>query len=202
MIPFFFLLPQACILALAADSLTNTLVLHRLIDHYSQKQRLLLLLRESGFALIIIFVLYQAAFGGLRVLNTPVCAIQVVAGIAVTLSGVRAVLRLAKEDNWKLYLSKTPNSFPCVTPIAIPLMIGPSWLAACCALIAKKQAFITNAQILILSWIFISAATLILHSLKGKRKDKILLAAQTILGLFVTIVGTQLLISGLQKAFL
>lgn len=58
-----------------------------------------------------------------------------------------------------------------------------------------------------LSWFLISLATILLQvGITGgqgkKKKTKVLLAVQTILGLFVTIIGAQLLISGLQQAFL
>lgn len=123
-------------------------------------------------------------------------------GIAVTLTGMRAILNLSKENSWKGFT--TPSSLSMVTPIALPLMIGPSWLAACCILIGKRYSFASISLILILSWVFISLTTIILQVFVsgGKDKAKVLLATQTVLGLFATIVGTQLLMSGLQLAFL
>ncbi|ADZ18445.1 MULTISPECIES: MarC family protein [Chlamydia] len=199
---FYFLLPQACILLLAADALTNVLVLNHVLARYSRKERLSLLVRESVFALFSMFALYEAALGTLYVLKTPLCAIQVVGGIAVTLTGMRAILNLSKENSWKGFT--TPSSLSMVTPIALPLMIGPSWLAACCILIGKRYSFASISLILILSWVFISLTTIILQVFVsgGKDKAKVLLATQTVLGLFATIVGTQLLMSGLQLAFL
>ncbi|AAD19148.1 hypothetical protein CpB1049 [Chlamydia pneumoniae TW-183] len=127
MIQFSFFLPQTCILLLASDSLTNILALHHLLANYSVKQRMLVLLRESFFAFIAMFALYGLALGGLKVLNTPVCAIEVVGGIAVTLAGVRAVLRLGKEESWIPYkFNMSPSYSPCISPIALPLMFGPS----------------------------------------------------------------------------
>lgn len=68
---FYFLLPQACILLLAADALTNVLVLNHVLARYSRKERLSLLVRESVFALFSMFALYEAAWGTLYVLKTP-----------------------------------------------------------------------------------------------------------------------------------
>ncbi|WP_348662978.1 MarC family protein [Chlamydia vaughanii] len=197
-----FLLPQACILLLAADTLTNVLVLNLVLSRFSRKERLLLLVKESFFALLGMFALYWAALGTLHVLKTPLCAIQAVGGIAVTLSGLRAVLNLSKENSWKSFTTGT--SLSSVTPIALPLMIGPSWLAACCILVGKNYNFASVSFILVLSWILISLTTILLQVFVGggQGKAKVLLATQTVLGLFVTIVGTQLLLSGLQQAFL
>ncbi|WP_100934131.1 MarC family protein [Candidatus Chlamydia corallus] len=201
MIQFSFLLPQACILLLASDSLTNVLALHYLLTNYSLKQRMLILLRESCFAFIAMFALYGLSLGGLKILNTPVCTIQVVGGIAVTLTGARAVLRLGKEEAWIPYKFSVPQaSSPWISPIALPLMFGPSWLAACCTLIGGNHNTWINFQILILSWTLITLSTFSLQIFC--KRNKVLLATQTVLGLFVTIVGTQLLVSGLQQAFL
>ncbi|SPN74116.1 hypothetical protein,putative antibiotic transporter,membrane protein, MarC family,MarC family integral membrane protein [Chlamydia serpentis] len=201
MIQFSFLLPQACVLLLASDSLTNILAIHCLLLDYSLKQRILTLLRESCFALIAMFALYGIALGSLKVLNTPACAIQVVGGIAVTIAGVRAVLRLGKQETWAPYkFDSRDANCPYLSPIATPLMFGPSWLAACCTLIGKNHNTLINVQILVLSWVLITLATLSLQMFcKG---NKVILATQTVLGLFVTIVGTQLLVLGLQQAFL
>lgn len=198
----YLLFPQACILLLAADALTNVLALNCVLSNYSRKKRLSLLIRESLFALVSMFALYAAALGTLYVLKTPPCAIQVVGGIAVTLAGMRAILNLNRENTWQGFAST--SSLSLVTPIALPLMIGPSWLAACCILIGKRYSFTSISLILFLSWALISLTTIILQVFigVGKEKTKVLLATQTVLGLFATIVGTQLLMSGLQLAFL
>ncbi|EPP29867.1 marC integral membrane family protein, partial [Chlamydia psittaci 84-8471/1] len=55
---------------LAADALTNVLVLNHVLARYSRKERLSLLVRESVFALFSMFALYEAALGTLYVLKT------------------------------------------------------------------------------------------------------------------------------------
>lgn len=201
----FFLFSQASVLVLAADTLTNVLALNVVLSQFSRKKRFVLLLRESVFALISMFALYGAALGVLYVLNSPFCAIQTVGGAIVMLSGMRAVLNLSKENHWEKLL--TYPSLPFIAPVALPLIIGPSWLAAFCILVGKQYHFSQICSILVLSWFLISLATILVQvgitgGQEKKKKTKVLLAVQTILGLFVTIVGAQLLISGLQQAFL
>ncbi|AHK63384.1 hypothetical protein BOKEGFJH_00511 [Chlamydia avium] len=200
----FFLFSQACILLLAADTLTNVLVLNAVLSQFSRKERLILLLRENIFALISMFALYGASSGVLHVLGSPFCAIQTVGGAVVMLSGMRSVLNLNKENRWGKLLPSP--ELPLVAPVALPLIIGPSWLAAFCILVGKHYNFSLVCGILIISWFLISLATILLQvGIVGKgrqEKTKVLLATQTILGLFVTIIGAQLLLSGLQQAFL
>lgn len=200
----FFLFSQASILVLAADTLTNTLALSVVLSRFSKKERFMLLLRESIFSLISMFALYGASLGVLYVLGSPFCAIQTVGGAVVMLSGMRAVLNLGKESYWGK-LTTFPR-LPLVAPVALPLIIGPSWLAAFCILAGKHYHFSQVSSILVLSWLFISLATILLQvGVAGKgeqKKTKVLLATQTILGLFVTTIGAQLLLSGLQQAFL
>lgn len=198
---FLLYLPQVCTFFLSADVLTNILVINRLLSNYSQKQRFFLLLRECLFSLIAMILLFWATLGATHVLHTPSCAIRTVGGIIITLIGIRATLRLNKEEAWSSYSSNS-SSLPFVTPIAMPLIIGPSWLGACCAFISKSSLNATSTYIVILSWALITCATFILHFLINPGKIKLLVTIQTILGLFVTIVGAQILISGLQSTFL
>ncbi|EPP34438.1 marC integral membrane family protein [Chlamydia ibidis] len=200
---FYFLLPQACTLLLSTDALTNSSLLSQILGDYSPKKRLQLLIRESLFALLSMFCLYGLARGTISVLRTPLCAIFVVAGIAVTLTGMRAILRLSNDKGWVACVKRNPSSLSSFTPIAVPLIIGPSWLAGCCILVGKNYSVLVTSCILFSSWLLVTIATIILQVSIGNRgKGKVLLAIQTVLGLFVTIVGTQFLISGLQKAFL
>lgn len=194
-----FLFSQSCILLLSADALTNVLSINQLLSSFSRSKRLLLLLRESISVFVSMFILHQAVIGVLHILKTPPCAIQTVGGLAVTLSGMRAILNPKQEYTWP-----SSTSLSLVTPLAVPLMIGPSWLAACCVLVAKHLSFTETSLIFTLSWLFISFTTILIQLCIGgtSGKAKILLATQTVLGLFVTITGTQILLSGLQQAFL
>ncbi|WP_201456254.1 MarC family protein [Chlamydia sp. 17-3921] len=204
MTSFFLSLPQACILFLTADILTNTLVINRLLTNYSRNRRFILFLKETLFSLGAMILLFWSAKGVIHILHTPPCALQSVGGIVVVLIGIRATLHLTKEDSWQSYPEKPTPSFPApfITPITIPLMIGPSWLAACCAFIGKQFTDMISMLTLVLSWVLIAGTTFVLHILINPKNKKTLLAIQTVLGLFVVIIGTQLLVSGLQSTFL
>lgn len=196
----FILLPQSYILLLATDSLTNVQVLHTLLLHQPNKSKFLLLVRECTLALVCMFALFMAAEGMLSILQTPACAAQVAGGVGVTLGGIRAVLRKTNQENWTTYRN---GRFSLIAPIALPLIIGPSWLSAVCAMISHGYT-ITNAwKVLIVTWSMITFLTLFLQAiLSGEKAAKLALTLQTVLGFFTTIVGSQLLMSGLQKTFL
>ncbi|ADH17665.1 MarC family protein [Chlamydia trachomatis] len=195
----FFLLSQSCILFLAADSTTNVEVLNTILGNLSKRSKALLLLRESLFALLGSFVLYPLLSGLLYSLQTPACAATVVGGCGVMFTGMRAILRNTQASLW----SKIPSlsQSPKVAPIALPLMIGPSWLCACAPLAMQQLPFSIVCTLLCLSWLMMTITTIVLQT-ANKAGSQTIIATQTILGLAVVIVGAQLLVSGLQQTFL
>ncbi|MBQ8498499.1 MarC family protein [Chlamydia sp.] len=195
----FFLLSQSCILFLAADSTTNIEVLNRVLDNLSKRNKALLLIRESFFALIGSLILYPALSKLLYSLQTPACATTVVGGCGVMLVGMRAILRNTQVASW----TKLPSfsRSPKIFPIALPLMIGPSWLCACAPLTTQNLPFSIVGALLFFSWLMMATTTLVLQ-VTNKEGSQAIIAIQTILGLAVVIVGAQLLVSGLQQTFL
>lgn len=115
------------------------------------------------------------------------------------LAGMRAILRNTHPDRWGKFSSL--SHVPKVAPIALPLMIGPSWLCACAPLTTQQIPFSIICALLFLSWLMMSITTIVLH-LTSKAGSQAIIATQTILGLVVVIIGAQLLVSGLQQTFL
>jgi Multiple antibiotic transporter len=195
----FFLLSQSCILFLASDSMTNVEVLNKILSNLSKKSKALLLIRESLFALLGVFIFYPGLSGLIYSLQTPPCAVTFVGGCGVMLAGMRAILRNTHPDRWGKFSSL--SHAPKVAPIALPLMIGPSWLCACAPLTTQQIPFSIICALLFLSWLMMSITTIVLH-LTSKAGSQAIIATQTILGLVVVIIGAQLLVSGLQQTFL
>lgn len=191
---------QACTLFVAADALVNIMLLHKTLLPFTKKEQLRLLGRECLFAFLITLALFGGFSWVIPVLDINPHVILVAGGLGVTLSGMRTILGKKKDCQD----SFTKDSVSYTAPIAMPLMIGPSWLSACCILINKHLNFQSNLYILFWSWLAISLFTLCVQlGLSGRKNStNILLSIQTILGLFVTILGSQLLLSGLQQTFL
>ncbi len=195
------LLSKSCIMLIAADALTNSVALHQVLSGLGKKTRLYMLLKESIYSLASMFLLYFALKLLLFILQTPSHAIQVAAGIGVSTAGLRAVLRKTSTENWTILSSTT--GLPRIVPITLPIILGPSWLSACGTLISNQTPLSSVAIILAMSWILITSVTLGLQiGLYKQEKARVLLSIQTVFGFLTTILGTQILISGLQKTFL
>lgn len=197
---FYLLSTQICVLLVATDALVNIVPLAQLLHSLSKKEKSLLLIRENFLTIPTMFFLYFLMKGAIHVLNTPMCAILVAGGLVIILSGMRAMLGCRKDNVG----DASRNFIYIAAPIATPLIIGPSWVAACCILISQQLAFELNAFVILCSWIGIFLFTMFVQlGLSGRKNSmNILLSIQTILSLFVTVLGSQLLISGLQKTFL
>ncbi|WP_213318165.1 MarC family protein [Chlamydiifrater volucris] len=188
------LLSFSLVLCLVTDGFLNMAYLQALFQSYSLKRSLLLLSKDLLISLPITIVLFFTGKGALSALKTPDCAILASAGALIALNGIRASFNRSGET------PAIPQNRSLLFPVAIPLIIGPTWLAGCFVLITSKLQPLKSYSVLGLSWILIFLGSLAVFSLT--RKNKILQASRAITGLFVSIIGVQILIRGLQLALL
>ncbi|WP_213357520.1 MarC family protein [Chlamydiifrater phoenicopteri] len=188
------LLSFSLVLCLIADSFLNMAHLQAIFQSFSLKRSLLLLSRDLLISLPIIFILFFVGKGALSALRTPDCAILASAGALITLNGLKASFNKSKE------IPEISKNRSLLFPVATPLIIGPAWFAGCFVLIISNPQPREYSYILGLSWIFLFFSTLTLFALT--RKDKVLQASRAIIGLFVSIIGVQIFIRGLQLALL
>lgn len=194
------------VLCFVADGLTNLVILQKFFCKLSLIQRLLLILREGIFALLGMFVLLFVGQAIVQVLAAPISSIDAVSGFVIILLGIRAILGLNHSEPWtKDIVDVTTKAkkvkIPWASPIALPLLIGPSWFSYLLTL--THHPLLHNYFMIFSSWIVLLALLITLFVLLGKFvNQKLCETIQTITGLLITVIGVQLFINGLQLAFL
>lgn len=200
------LFSHVLVLCFVADGLTNLVILQKFFCKLSLIQRLFLILRESVFALVGMFVLLFVGQAIVQVLAAPISSIDAVSGFVIILLGIRAILGLNHSEPWiKDIVNSTTKTkklkIPWISPIALPLLIGPSWFSYLLTL--THHPLLHNYFMIFSSWIVLLALLIILFVLLGKFvNQKLCETIQTITGLLITVIGVQLFINGLQLAFL
>ena len=194
------------VLSFVADGLTNLVILQKFFCRLPLAQKFYVILRESFFALISMFILLFVGQAIIRVLSAPQASIEVVSGFIIILLGIRAILGLNQSEQWTkdivdLHIKSKKLKIPLVSPIALPLVIGPSWFSYLLTL--TNHTLIHNYFMISCSWIIPVALLLTLFVLLGKFvTQKVCETIQTITGLLITVIGVQLFIHGLQLTFL
>lgn len=194
------------VLSFVADGLTNLVTLEKFFSKLPLIQKLYVVLREGFFALISMFILLFIGQGIVYVLSAPESSIDVVSGFIIMLLGIRAILGFSQPDPWTKDIidqsSKTKKiKIPLGSPIALPLIIGPSWFSYLLTL--TRHTLTHNYFMIFFSWLILFALLATLFVLLGKFiNQKICETIQTIIGLLIIVIGVQLFINGLQLTFL
>lgn len=198
----FIFLPQVIVLFLSTDSLSNIQTINSILSLVSFKDHCKVLVREVIFSILGAFALYWMSVVILDILKTPVCAVLLASGLAILLFGIKRVFGVSDDTAWSTYISKNSKDIPFIAPLSMPLIVGPTWTAGVSILLTTGNSHSSNSLIIICGWALAALFTLIFHLAVPRENKKIFKAVQTIAGLFISIIGIQILLQGLQQAFL
>lgn len=187
-------LSAAIMLFLIMDPLGNLPVFMSVLRVIEPKRRRIILIRELLIALLILFLFLFSGQAVLNFLNVGHETVRIAGGVILFLIGLRmifptpgGVTGLAIGDE------------PFIVPLAVPMIAGPSTLAALILLsnqdptrmldwsIALASAWAVSAVILLFSGAF--------HKILGERG---LLAMERLMGMILIMIAIQMLLDGVS----
>ncbi|MBT0587689.1 YhgN family NAAT transporter [Alteromonas oceanisediminis] len=187
-------LSAAIMLFLIMDPLGNLPVFMSVLKMIEPKRRRIILIRELLIALAILFIFLFSGQAVLNFLNVGQETVRIAGGVILFLIGLRmifptpgGVTGLAVGDE------------PFIVPLAIPMIAGPSTLAALILLsnqdptrmldwsLALGAAWLVSALILMFSGLF--------HKLLGERG---LNAMERLMGMILIMIAIQMLLDGVS----
>jgi multiple antibiotic resistance protein len=151
--------------------------------------------REMGIALLIIVLFNFLGDALMKFLKVEEDTIQIAGGIILFLICLKMIFPPAQDPNERL-----PHDIePFIVPLAVPLVAGPSVLAA--VMIYTRQE--TNSWIMIgailLAWaasLIILLASSYLKTLLGWRG---IMALERLMGLVLTLIAVQMFLTGVSR---
>ncbi len=175
------------------DPLGNLSSFLSLVKDLPAKRRRYLVLREMSIALVMMLLfnfLGEMIFSLLQVSET---ALRIASGVILFLVAIKILF--PSTDSMR---SNLPPGEPFVTPLAIPLIAGPSLLATI-MLFAK----LTPSQPLMLSAIFLAWSCAVAVLLLGSRLEKALgagglMACERLMGMILVMLAIQRFLEGIQ----
>lgn len=183
-------------LFLVMDPLGNVPLFLAILKTVEPHRRRLVLVREIGFAYIVLIVFLLAGKGLLRFLGLQPEAISIAGGIVLFLIALRMIFPSHGS------VSGEPLSGePFVVPLAIPLVAGPSTLAT--LLLLQSAPTSTPASLVVavtIAWVITAAILLsstFMYRILGERG---LIAMERLMGMLLVMVAVQMLLNGFKSS--
>lgn len=191
------MLSSVFLLLLLLDPLGNIPLLISLLRGFSPSRRQRIILRESAIAggLLVVFVFVGDWL--LAAMRLSEQALEISGGLILFLIALRMVFPVGSSED----AGGDIEGDPLIVPIAIPMIAGPSALAT--VLLTARQ---TEHPLSLVLAIVIAIAINTLILLSAGRLAKLfgkagLAAMERLMGLILTTIAVQMLISGIRVAF-
>ncbi|MCX7897874.1 MAG: MarC family protein [Rhodocyclaceae bacterium] len=190
-------LAMVLMLLILLDPLGNIPLLLSLLKGVAPVRRGRVILRENGIAALLLLTFVFIGDWLLSALRLSPAALEITSGLILFMIAVRMVFPMPGRDD------EEPDraTEPLIVPIAIPMIAGPAALAT--VLLASRHDPKTSMLVgAILVAIALNTAIL----LAGERLAQLfgrpgLAAMERLMGLVLTTMAVQMLISGIRRAF-
>ncbi|KXI29712.1 YhgN family NAAT transporter [Paraglaciecola hydrolytica] len=187
----------AITLFLIMDPLGNLPIFMSVLKSIEPKRRRIVLARELIFSLIIMMIFLFSGQAVLNFLSVKQETVSIAGGIILFLIALRMIF---PQPGGVTGLA--PGEEPFIVPLAIPMVAGPSILAALILLANQDHSRMLDWTIALgVAW-GLSATILmfstVLHKLLGERG---LIAIERLMGMILIMISIQMLLDGLGQYF-
>lgn len=188
----------AVMLFLIMDPLGNLPIFASILRHIEPKKRRRVLIRELVFALVIMLLFLFAGEAILNFLNLRSESVSIAGGIILFLIAIRMIF---PQPGGVVGLAAGEEPF--IVPMAIPLMAGPSVLAALILLAHTDSSRMMDWTIALLAAWGASAVILLFYKVFTKLLgEKGLTAVERLMGMVLVMISVQMFLDGVASYML
>ena len=183
---------------LVMDPLGNLPVFITTLENLPPKRYGAVVLRESLIALGVLLLFFFCGGKILEFFHISKASLELSGGIILFLIAIKLIFSTPAEQ---MQRQNNPAHEPVIVPLAIPLFAGPGSMSTAILLGGKSGSLFAEALALICAW---SICTLILLSGRYAGKflgTKVLAAMESLMGLLLTTMALEMIISGIKQAF-
>ncbi|GGA68769.1 UPF0056 inner membrane protein [Arenimonas soli] len=186
------MLSAALLLFLILDPLGNIPVFLGLLKPLPAARRRRVLLRELLIALGVLFVFLWGGKYVLEAMHLRQESVSIAGGIVLFLIGIKMIFPSPEG-----MFGEVPEGEPFIVPMAIPLVAGPSGMAAVMLLAAQEPGRMADWSLaLVLAWAATAAllfSATYLYKVLGMR---VLTAVERLMGMLLVAISVQMLLDG------
>ncbi|CTP83819.1 MarC family protein [Xanthomonas graminis] len=187
------ILSAALLLFLILDPLGNIPVFLSVLKPLPARRQRVVLARELLIALGVLMAFLWGGKYALEVMHLRQESVSIAGGIVLFLIGIRMIFPRPEG-----LMGEIPDGEPFIVPLAIPLVAGPSGMAAVMLMGSNEPTRLGEWSLaLILAWIGTSALLFsgtLLYKLLGMR---VLIAVERLMGMLLVAISVQMFLDGL-----
>ena len=190
-------LSAALLLFLILDPLGNIPVFLGLLKPLPEARRRIVLARELVIALVVLLAFMWGGKYVLEAMHLRQESVSIAGGIVLFLIGIKMIFPSSEG-----MFGEVPDGEPFIVPMAIPLVAGPSGMAAVMLLGSQDPGRMGDWTLaLVLAWL--GTATLLfsatfLYKVLGMR---VLVAVERLMGMLLVAISVQMLLDGVATYF-
>ena len=187
------ILSAALLLFLILDPLGNIPVFLSVLRPLSPRRQRIVLAREMLIALVVLMAFLWGGKYALELMHLRQESVSIAGGIVLFLIGIRMIFPRPEG-----LMGEIPDGEPFIVPLAIPLVAGPSGMAAVMLMGSNEPERLPAFSLsLLLAWVGTVAILFcapLLYKLLGHRA---LSAMERLMGMLLVAISVQMLLDGL-----
>ncbi|MFT4257448.1 MAG: YhgN family NAAT transporter [Pseudoxanthomonas sp.] len=187
------ILSAALLLFLILDPLGNIPIFLSVLKPLAPKRQRIVLAREMVIALAVLMAFLWGGQYFLSVMHLRQESVQIAGGIVLFLIGIRMIF--PKPEG---LMGEIPGGEPFIVPLAIPLIAGPSGMAAVMLMGSNEPHRLGDWSLaLLLAWAGTAAilfSATVLYKWLGRR---VLTAVERLMGMLLVAISVQMLLDGI-----
>ena len=185
----------ALLLFLILDPLGNIPILLSLLKDQPAARQRKVLLRELLIALVVLMLFLWGGQYALELMHLRQESVSIAGGIVLFLIGLRMIF--PPPDG---VMGEMPGGEPFIVPVAIPMIAGPSGMAAVMLLGSQEPGRMSDWMLaLTIAW---GATAIILFSATYLQKwlgTRVLTAIERLMGMVIVAISVQMLLDGIAS---
>ena len=191
------ILQAALLLFLILDPLGNIPVFLSMLRRLEPQRQRVVLARELLIALAVLMLFLWAGKYALDAMHLRQESVAIAGGIVLFLIGLRMIFPPPEG-----LMGEIPGGEPFIVPMAIPLVAGPSGMAAVMLMGSKEPDRLGEWSLaLLLAWAATSAILFSATSLYRLLGARALTAIERLMGMLLVAISVQMLLDGVTSYF-
>ena len=186
------------LLLLILDPFGNMPVFLAVTHQLEPRRRAWVTLRESLIAYLVLLAFMAGGRGFLELLGLRQASLEVAGGVILLLVAIKMIF-----SGSETMFGQSQQREPLIFPLAVPLLAGPSALAAVLLLSSASPGAVALRVGALTAAMGITTVLLLLAEQMFRRLgDAVMRAAEKLMGLIVSAIAVNMLLEGLRSYFL